>query len=301
MESKPQCVVWTFTGLYNVDLGNVAEIDLCNGFYLSKPTPFLLSARSKFDLNERQFREADHLSCYLLHREMLPLLRGPERDTKVEHFQIGLMALQIVKPLKTFGFIFQGSEDSKGGFTLETTWHRSPMNPGEWGRMRRFDAALISQVPSMIEKVRTVMSGTVAEPKNAIYLLQMALEHSNPLVTGLLSVMGLEAFFDSDNRLDFRDKLCNCLGASSLVFPDWNSPTFPALPYTVDQIAVHLYTLRSKIAHGVDLREATLDPKYPVDLLKSVQFIPESPLRPYALLLSEAAVYLLCQSIQRRI
>lgn len=104
----------------------------------------------------------------------------------------------------------------------------------------------------------------------------MALEDNNPLIAGLLAVMGLEAMFDSKNRQEFRSRPCACLGNAARAFPDWNSTAgFSAPAYTVDQIAIHLYTLRSKISHGVDLKEAARDPKYPVDWLKSVTLIPE--------------------------
>lgn len=300
MESKPQCEVWTFTGLYNVEMGSEGEVDLSNGFCLSKPTPFLLSARSRLDLNDRQFQEVEKISCFLVHREWLPLLRGPERHSKIEHFQNGLMALQILKPLRTFGFIFQESEQEGSRVNSEPTCPRPPMNPGEWARMRTFDAGLISRAPAPIQKIERIMGGTAAEPKNAIHLLQLGLEHSHPLIGGLLCVMGLEALFDSKDRWDFRKKLCACLGSSTLAFPDWNSPRFPPPSFTVDQVALDLYTLRSKIAHGVDLRKAAKDKNAPVDLVKRVSLFPQSRPRPYAALLSEAAVYLLCQVLQKR-
>lgn len=299
--SERQSEVWTFTGLYNVDLGVESQVDLGAGLFLSKPTTFLLSARSKHDLSEWQFQQAEAVSCFLVRRESQPLLRGPERDKSVDQLQGELMAFQILKPLHTLGIIFQGSRMPTDTFSLETSIHRSPMNPGEWARMRAFDAGLISQVPQMIQKVKGIMSGTAAEPKNAINFLQLALEHHHPLITGLLCVMGLEALFDSKNRWDFRKKLCNRLGGETVAFPDWNSPIFQPPSYTVDQIAVHVYTLRSKIAHGVDLRKSASDKNSPVDLLRSVKLIAQLEARPYSILLSEAAVYLLCQVLQKAI
>lgn len=145
------------------------------------------------------------------------------------------------------------------------------------------------------------MGGAAAEPKNAVYFLQMALEHLHPHISGLLCVMGLEAKFDSKGRQDFARKLNATFGSSTPVFPDWNSPGHAQPAHTVDNIAVHLYTLRSKIAHGVDLRKAAQDKVVPVDLVKPVELTPQMPLRSYAGLLSEAATYLLCDLIQRRL
>src|SRR5207247_2474358 len=155
-------------------------------------------------------------------------------------------------PVRTLGVIFQGSKFGPDQLNLETTYHRAPMVPGEWALRHSFDSSLIFQLPNLIPKIQNVMRGSAAEPKNAIHLLQMALEHNNPLIAGLLGVMGLEAIFNSGNRGDFHTKLCACLGHSAPAFPNWVSP---AAPYTVDDIAIHSYTFRSKISHGVDVRQ----------------------------------------------
>jgi len=302
MEYEPHSYVWTFTGLYNVDMGGHDQVELGAGFFLSKPTPSLLSVRSRVDLSGRQFDEMEAVHCFLIHRESLPLLRGPERYKKIERFQNGLMALQILKPLATFGFIFQGAEQAKDRLNLETTCQRTPMNPGEWARMRPLDSQLISQLPDLIAKVLGIMRGKDVERKNAIFLLQHSLEHHHPLLAGLFAVMGMEALFDSQDREQFRNRLCDCLGPTTLAFPDWKpDSSIPRPTYSVGEIAIHLYTLRSKISHGVDLRQAVNNRKYPIDLLKRVSLVPSLPERQYAVLLSEAALYLLCQVLQRKI
>ena len=138
------------------------------------------------------------------------------------------------------------------------------------------------------------MNASNAERKNAVVFLQLALEHNHLLIAGLLSVMGMEAIFDSDNRNNFKEKLCTCLGPSTLAFPDWNAPTI-APAHTVEEVAIPIYMLRNKLAHGVDLRKAMLDKSTPVDLLKKVKLIDSLEPRAHAYLLGEAACYLLCQ------
>jgi hypothetical protein len=153
-------------------------------------------------------------------------------------------------------------------------------------------------VPSTIESIQRIMKGPSAERRNAFHLLQLGLEHFHPLIAGLLWVMGLEAIFDSCRKEDFKKKLCACLGPSTMVFPDWSAQQ---PDYTVKDIAIHLHTLRSKVAHGVDLRKAASDTKYPVDLLEMRTLPNSSDSMPYALLLSEAACYLLCQVLKKEI
>ena len=251
-------------------------------------------------MNSREFDEAARASRYLVRKSPLPALglgSPDDKEKSLEVFQNGLIAFQIIKPVQTLGFIFQGLELDGPAFNLETTYHRQPMDAGEWARMRAFDEEFFHKVPDMIRRVRQVMEGSSAEKKNAIIFLQLALEHMHPLIAGLLCVMGMEAIFDSENRNDFKNKLCNCLGPRTLAFPDWNSPT-PAPTYTVDEVAIPVYMLRNKLAHGVDLRKAALDKTTPVDLTKMVTLVNFSGPRAHANLLSEAACYLLCQVLQ---
>jgi len=208
------------------------------------------------------------------------------------------MAFQVLKPIQTLGFVFQGFETASLTLNLETTIRRGPMDSGEWARMRTFDSELLARVPDMIQKISRVMEGNNAEHKNSIILLQLALEQTHPLIAGMLCVMGMEARFDSSDRNQFKKRLCDCLGSSTLAFPDWNSPYSPRPKYTVEELAIPLYTLRSKLAHGVDLRKASLDKTAPIDLVKKVELIPQLEPRAHALLLSEAAYYLLCQVLQ---
>jgi hypothetical protein len=165
--------------------------------------------------------------------------------------------------------------------------------------MHEFDTGLLKHVPSMISRVLSTMSGANVERKNSIILFQLALEQMHPLIAGLLHIMGMEAIFDSSNRHDFKKKLCDCLGGSTLAFPDWNSSPVPQPRYTVDELAIPIYMFRNKLAHGSDLRKASVDKNTPVDLIKKVELIPDLEPRAHAYLLAEAACYLHCQVLQK--
>jgi hypothetical protein len=175
------------------------------------------------------------------------------------------------------------------------------MSAGEWAELRRFDNKLITELDELIPKVLSRMKNGSAEQKNSVTLLQFSLEHLHPLVKGLFAVMGLEAVFDSGGRSRFKRHLCGCLGESTLAFPDWSSPDFSPPAFTVGEIALDLYTLRSKIAHGVDLRKAAKDPKVPVDLLRKVPLTHALADTAYCVVLSEVAIYLLCEIIKKRV
>ena len=110
--------------------------------------------------------------------------------------------------------------------------------------------------------------------------------------------MGLEAIFNSSNNEEFQKKLCENLGALSPAFPDWVSPQPTD---TVSNVAAHLYVLRSKLAHGVDLREAKTHGKYLVDLLETVSLSAYGDSVTKAEYLSEIACYLLCRVLQKQL
>ncbi len=210
---------------------------------------------------------------------------APERGAN--RFYAGLMAIQMIKPIRTLGFIYRRQQIER----------RPPMQPGQWAMMNKFDDAMLARVPAMIDRIQPVMDGKNIEQKNALTLLQLGLEHFHPYIAGLLWITGLEAIFDSGGKEQFKRKLCDCLGPQTLAFPNWHAnPDAPTI--TVEEIAIPLFVLRNKLAHGADLRTAAADKKYPVDLTRRVCLTQETESVNYALLLSEAACYLLCQVLQ---
>jgi hypothetical protein len=280
-----------FSGLRDVKVNEDAEVGLGNGFSLVKPNEYLLSARDKHSMTGRELSDGVGVSRYLVYRHEPPAPGATYEEIK-GIFYSGLLALQVLKPFQTLGITFYGVYTFGGGFSLQGIERRPPMEPGPWALKRAFDQELLKSAPSTIESIQRIMRSSSAERRNAVILLQLGLEHFHPLIAGLLWVMGLEAIFDSADRHDFKRKLCDCLGPSTKVFSDWK---------TVDEIAIPLYTLRSKLAHGVDLRKAASDPKYPVDLIEKHTLPNSSEQVPYALLLSEVACYLLCQVLQKEI
>ncbi len=265
-------------------------IALGDGLSLVRPDDQLLSQRWDWAQGKGEMDEEATASRYLVceYEQYIPgedcfqrLERGANR------FYTGVMAFQVIKPIRTLGFVYrhQGIE------------RRPPMQPGRWAMTNEFSAAMLAQVPAMIERIQPVMDGSNVEQKNALTLLQLGLEHFHPYIAGLLWVTGLEAIFDSGGREEFKKKLCDCLGPQALAFPNWHSNT-DAPAFTVEELSIDLYTLRNKLAHGADLLSAVNDKKFPVDFGKPVGTTQFGETVNYALLLSEAACYLLCQVLQ---
>jgi hypothetical protein len=267
------------------------SIPLSDGLSLVRPNDGLLRHRWDWVQGQGEMEEESKATRYLVceYPQWVPgedWDAAPERRTN--RFYTGLMAIQVIKPIRTMGFIYRH----------QVIERRPPMEPGQWARMNRFDDAMLAQVPAMIDRIQPVMDGKSVEKKNALTLLQLGLEHFHPYIAGLLWVTGLEAIFNSGGKDKFKKKLCDCLGPQTLAFPNWHSkPEAP--PYTVEEVAIPLFVLRNKLAHGADLRTAATDTKHPVDLMARANLTPDSTATTHALLLSEAACYLLCQVLQK--
>jgi hypothetical protein len=278
------------TALIDVADEGADVIAMGEGLSLVRPNEELLSHRWDWAQGTGEMNAEAAASRYLVceYEQYIPgesSRLAPERGAN--RFYAGLMAFQVIKPIQTLGFIYRRQQIER----------RPPMQPGRWAMENKFDAAMLAQVPALIERIQPVMDGSNVEQKNALTLLQLGLEHFHPYIAGLLWVTGLEAIFDSRGREEFKKKLCDCLGSQTMVFPNWHShPDAPA--YTVEELSIPLFMLRNKLAHGADLSSAVADKKYPIDFGKAVDVTPYGETINYALLLSEAACYLLCQVLQ---
>jgi hypothetical protein len=278
------------TALMEVADDGEDTIALAEGLSLVRPNDQLLSHRWDWAQGKGEMDEEETASRYLLceYEQYLPgeeIRLAPERGAN--RFYTGLMAFQVIKPVRTLGCVYRRQQIER----------RPPMQPGRWAMANKFDAAMLAEVPAMIQRIQPVMEGSNVEAKNALTLLQLGLEHFHPYIAGLLWVTGIEAIFDSGGREEFKKKLCDCLGSQAMAFPNWHSvPDAPA--YTVEEVSIPLYMLRNKLAHGADLRSALGDKKFPTDFGKTVDVTQFGETINYALLLSEAACYLLCQVLR---
>ena len=279
-----------YTALRGIAPYGEAEISLADDLSLVRPNKRLLANRDRFSMAGWEFAQEAEADRYLVCKySEEPLDFDPDKTLAkaIERFYVSLMAIQIIKPIQTLGFIY----------SCNRTKRRPPMDAGDWTRMASFTDEMLTLVPAMIERVQKVSDGEDTERKNALVLLQLGLEHFHRRIAALLWVMGLEAVLGSSSRHDFNTRLCECLGPDTLVFPDWNAP-IQGPQKTVKDVALNLYTFRNKMVHGLDLRKAKSDKATPVDLLEYVRLTDYSEPSIYADVLSEAACLLLCKVLQ---
>jgi hypothetical protein len=279
------------TALLGIASGGDDSIPLADGLSLVRPNAELLAHRWDWVQGDGEMQQEAQATRYLV-CEYPQWVMGEElaarRESGTNRFYAGLMAIQVIKPIPTLGFIYRGTEIER----------RHPMEPGPWAMANTFNDAMLAAVPAMIDRIQPVMDGGSVAKRNALTLLQLGLEHFHPYIAALLWVTGLEAIFDSGGREEFKQKLCDYLDPKTPAFPNWHAnPDAPS--YTVEDIAIPLYVLRNKLAHGADLRSAMTDKKHPVDLLSRVSLTQDPETVNYALVLSEAACHLLCQVLQK--
>jgi hypothetical protein len=244
------------TSLLGIASGGDVSLPLADGLSLVRPNDRLLARRWDWGQGQGEMREEAEATRYLV-CEYQQWVQGEELGAAPERganrFYAGLMAIQVIKPICTLGFIYRSQ-----GLQIE---RRPPMQLGQWAVDNQFDDAMLAAVPAMIDRIQPVMDGGSVEKRNALTLLQLGLEHFHPYIAGLLWVTGLEAIFDSGGREEFKQMLCQCLGPQTPAFPNWHSKPDAPL-YTVEEVAIALVVLRNKLAHGADLRTAAKDKKH---------------------------------------
>ena len=295
-----------FTAVDRVAMNGDDEIPLVDGLSLIKPNAELTSgswSNSVTGMDELEIKQASRFLVYRYEHPAANEFPSVVQKRASEELLSGLMAFQVIKPIRALGYVHHGSSGDSFGFERSQyvptfIYYRPKMRPGQWARMNEFDDGMLAEVPGMITRIRAVHSNRDIPRINALTFLQLGLEIEQPYIAGLLWMTGLEAIFDSGGKEKFKKKLCDCLGPQTTAFPNWHSKS-DAPPYTVEDIAIPLFVFRNKLAHGADLTTAATDPKYPVDLLARMNLTSRTPSTTHALLLSEAACYLLCQVLQK--
>ena len=184
------------TALLDIAYKGDDEITLGEGLSLVRPNKQLLAHTWDAAQGTEEIKQEEEAPRYLVckYQSWIPgeeWEAAPERGAN--RFYAGLMAIQVIKPIRTLGFIYRRRQIER----------RPPMQPGQWAIMNEFDDAMIARVPDMIERIQPVMDGKHVEHKNALTLLQLGLEHFHPYIAGLLWVAGLEGIFDSGGREAF--------------------------------------------------------------------------------------------------
>jgi hypothetical protein len=111
----------------------------------------------------------------------------------------------------------------------------------------------------------------------------------------LLCATGLDSLTKASGQTVFKERLCDLLGAETLIFPPDAAGRQPG--YRVGDVAGHLYQLRNEMAHGLPFQ--AIFHKRPGFLDAGGQpLAPEFARYRYDKVLEECAVFLLCRVLR---
>ena len=106
----------------------------------------------------------------------------------------------------------------------------------------------MAEIRTVIRGVNKVFRFRVLRLINSLQFLELGFGSNNPYIGTFLWVSGLDAILMAGNSRNFKDRLINVFGETTLVLPRVDPSGQPR--YRVGEIADELYDLRSAIAHG---------------------------------------------------
>jgi hypothetical protein len=203
-------------------------------------------------------------------------------------------AVQVLVPCGSPG-VFLLYRKNAGGWSLEATERRQPFLPTEWGRRCWVPAAFAVDAPVMLERVLEAFYKPVIQLQIPIWLLEQGMAAPDQHIRILLCATGLDSLTKASGQAVFKERLCDLLGADTLIFPPDATGRQPR--YRVGDVAGHLYQLRNEMAHGLPFQAI---------FHKKLGFLDDAgePLaREYAKyrydkVLEECAVFLLCRALR---
>jgi hypothetical protein len=203
-------------------------------------------------------------------------------------------AIQVLVPCGAPG-AFELYRRSTEGWVQETIERRQPFLPTDWGRRCCVPAAFAAEAPVMLERVLETFRLPVQRLQIPIWLLEQGMAAPDQHIRILLCATGLDSLTKASGQTVFKQRLCDLLGADTLIFPPDATGRQPR--YRVGDVAGHLYQLRNEMAHGL--------PFQPI-FYKKLGFLDAAgePLAEdfarhrYDKVLEECAVFLLCRTLR---
>lgn len=203
-------------------------------------------------------------------------------------------AIQVLIPCGASGafLLYRRSEE---GWIWEATEHRQPFLPTEWGKRGCVPATFAAEAPAMLERVLEAFHKPVQRLQIPIWLLEQGMAAPDQHIRILLCATGLDSLTKASGQTVFKERLCELLGADTLIFPPDAAGRQPR--YRVGEIAGHLYQLRNEMAHGLPFQ--AIFHKKPGFLDVAGEPLAEAFAKyRYDKVLEECAVFLLCRTLR---
>ena len=177
----------------------------------------------------------------------------------------------------------------------EATERRQPFLATDWGRKSVVPAAFSAEAPTLLERIVEAFLKPVQRLQIPIWLLEQGMAAPDQHIRILLCATGLDSLTKASGQTVFRERVCNLLGADTLIFPPDEAGNQPC--YRVTDVAGHLYELRNEMAHGLPF-QAIYHKKQGFLDVNGAPLTPECARYRYDKVLEECAVFLLCRALR---
>jgi hypothetical protein len=203
-------------------------------------------------------------------------------------------AIQVMVPCGWPGVFLlcrrQGAE-----WIREATERRQPFLPTDWGQRCIVPPTFATEAPALLERIVEAFLKPVQRLQIPIWLLEQGMAAPDQHIRILLCATGLDSLTKASGQTVFRERLCNLLGAATLILPPDAAGKQPC--YRVTDVAGHLYELRNEMAHGLPFQ--AIYHKKPGFLdMDGEPLAAEFARHRYDKVLEECAVFLLCRALR---
>jgi hypothetical protein len=163
-----------------------------------------------------------------------------------------LYSIQVLAPVGGTDIFFLYRKTSEG-LVLESTQRRQPFLPTEWARLCRVPETFAQDIPTVLDHLHQAFQKPTLRLQIPVWLLEQGLGAPDRHIRILLWATGLDGLTRSGGVANFAERLCQLLGADTLIFPP--SDQYPQPKYRVKDVVEDLYQLRTEMAHGLPFHE----------------------------------------------
>lgn len=265
------------------------DLPFNEGIEIRRLTPGEAAAAGSVDLGE-------YWLCHAFENPY-PDRTGRHRKRREAAFKLArhaMYAVQVLVPCGSTG-AFQLCRSTPDGWKPESAESHQPLLPTDWARRCVVPATVAADAPAMLERVLEVFHQPILRLQIPIWLLEQGMAAADQHIRLLLLATGLDSLTRASGQGVFKERLCDLLGADTLIFPPDAAGRQPR--YRVGDIAGHLYELRNEMAHGLPF-QAIFHKKEGLQEVSGGPVGPEFARYRYDKVLEECSLFLLCRALR---
>ena len=163
-----------------------------------------------------------------------------------------MYSVQILAPIGAANLLLL-YERTRDGLILDSTQRRQAFIATVWARLCEVPASFQDEIPVVLSRLREAFQKPTLRLQIPVWLLEQGLSAPDRHIRILLWATGLDGITRSGGIAAFSERLCQLLGAGTLIFPPSETNRRPK--YRVADVVEDLYQLRNQMAHGLPFDE----------------------------------------------